>query len=300
MKNDRLLLRIGGLTCAFTGWVPPAAENSFLPKFLVSDGTPDVTVEIYHDPDTLIPAPKVYEDEFCRAYVSGERVWLENSAFGTMKTWAYSILHYNHSDTLRLQILSPTSTFQMDHVISGMMIESLLLARESAILHSSVIAVDGQAILFTAPSGTGKSTQAELWRRYRNAEVLNGDRALLRFINGKPVACGLPFAGTSGICHNFELPIRAIVVLSQANENQLEIMHPTAAVRALLSQISLHKWHAQDVPCAVGISLRLTECLPIYHLACLPEESAVACLEAAMKGANNGTFCGTNAVPVSP
>lgn len=296
MRNDRLLLRLGELTCAFTGWVPPASENSFLPQFLVSDGSPDVTVEIYHDPDVQIPAPKVYEDAFCRAYVSGERVWLENSAFGTMKTWAYSILHYDHSDTLRLQILSPTSTFKMDHVIAGMMIESLLLARESAILHSSVIAADGQAILFTAPSGTGKSTQAELWRKHRNAEVLNGDRALLRFGNGEPLACGLPFAGTSGICNRFELPIRAIVFLSQAKENRIERMRPTAAVRALVSQISLHKWHAQDVQYAVDLSLRLAECLPIYHLACLPEESAVECLEAAMKGANNGTFCGTDAV----
>ncbi|MDD6644077.1 MAG: hypothetical protein PUF80_07635 [Firmicutes bacterium] len=296
MRNDRLLLRLGELTCAFTGWVPPASENSFLPQFLVSDGSADVTVEIYYDPDIRIPAPKVYEDAFCRAYVSGERVWLENSAFGTMKTWAYSILHYDHSDTLRLQILSPTSTFKMDHVIAGMMIESLLLARESAILHSSVIAVDGQAILFTAPSGTGKSTQAELWRKHRNAEVLNGDRALLRFGNGKPLACGLPFAGTSGICNRFELPIRAIVFLSQAKENRIERMRPTAAVRALVSQISLHKWHAQDVQYAAGIALRLAECLPIYHLACLPEESAVECLEAAMKGANNGTFCGTDAV----
>lgn len=298
MRND--CLRLGGLTCAFTGWVPPTAENSFLPQFLVSDGTPDVTVDIYYDPDVRIPAPRVYEDEICRAYVSGERLWLENSAFGTMKTWAYSILHYNHGDMLRLQILSPTSTFKLDHVISGMMLESLLLARERAILHSSVIAVDGQAILFTAPSGTGKSTQAELWRRYRDAEILNGDRVLLRFANGKPFACGLPFAGTSGICKDFELPIRAVVVLNRANENRLERMHPTEAVRALTSQISLHKWHAQDIPNAVDLSLRLTECLPFYRLACVPEKSAVECLEAAIKGANNGTFCRTDAVEVSP
>lgn len=280
---------MGGLTFAFTGWVPPMQEDSFLPAFLVRDGAPDVTVEIYCDPDTEIPAPMLYQDEYCRVYTEKDRVWLENSAFGTMKTWAYSILHYDQGNVLRLQILSPTSTFKMDHVISGMMLESLLLTRERAILHTSVIAVDGQAILFTAPSGTGKSTQAELWRRHRNAEVLNGDRALLRLEKDATFACGLPFAGTSGICKNFTLPIRAVVVLEQAKKNQAERMQPTAAVRALLSQISLQKWNRQDIRLAMDITERLIERLPIYHLACLPDETAVDCLEKTLKGeSHNG------------
>ena len=89
---------------------------------------------------------------------------MENSAHGTMKTWGYSILHAAWNEPMRLQILSPTSTFQMEHVLSGMMMESRLLANDRLILHASVIRQKNHVILFSAPSGTGKSTQAELWR----------------------------------------------------------------------------------------------------------------------------------------
>ena len=85
------------------------------------------------------------------------------------------------------------------------------------------------------------------------------------------------------------LPIRAVVVLEQAKENQAERMQPTAAVRALLSQISLQKWNRQDIRLAMDITERLIERLPIYHLACLPDETAVDCLEKTLKGeSHNG------------
>ena len=38
----------------------------------------------------------------------------------------------------------------------------------------------GKAIAFSGPSGVGKSTQAEIWKQCFQADILNGDRALLR------------------------------------------------------------------------------------------------------------------------
>ena len=52
-----------------------------------------------------------------------------------------------------------------------------MLGYDTLLMHGAVIAVGNKAWLFTAPSGTGKSTQAELWERYRNAEQINGDRS---------------------------------------------------------------------------------------------------------------------------
>ena len=56
-------------------------------------------------------------------------------------------------------------------------LETLLLKYDGLLLHSSFIRWRGEGILFSAPSGTGKSTQADLWVKYEDAEILNGDRA---------------------------------------------------------------------------------------------------------------------------
>ena len=67
------------------------------------------------------------------------------------------------------------------------------------ILHCAYINHRGKGILFSAPSGVGKSTQAALWEKYRGSEIVNGDRTLLRKKEGKWLACAWPVCGSS--CH---------------------------------------------------------------------------------------------------
>lgn len=79
------------------------------------------------------------------------------------------------------------------------------------ILHSAyVVTPQGQGLLFSGPSGAGKSTQAELWRQYAGAQVINGDRSLVR--PGDGTVHGILYSGTSGICRNVSAPLRAIVL----------------------------------------------------------------------------------------
>ena len=80
-------------------------------------------------------------------------------------------------------------------------LERQMIRRDSMILHCAYIKYCGAAILFSAPSETGKSTQAGLWEKYRGSETVNGDRALLRKIDGRWTACGWPVCGSSEICH---------------------------------------------------------------------------------------------------
>lgn len=90
-----------------------------------------------------------------------------------------------------------------------------MIARDSLILHCAFTEYRGRAILFSAPSGTGKPTQAALWERYRGSRTVNGDRALLRRAGGVWTACGWPVCGSSEICGAGEVPIGAIVMLRQ-------------------------------------------------------------------------------------
>ena len=98
--------------------------------------------------------------------------------------------------------------------------EDILLRHSGLLLHSSFIRCQGKAVLFSAPCGTGKSTQAELWEKYKGADIVNGDRAGLRRLDCGWAAFGLPYAGSSGIYRNESAPLEAVILLRQAEENR--------------------------------------------------------------------------------
>ena len=154
-----------------------------------------------------------------------------------------------------------------------------MLEAGGCILHASYIAWKDKAILFTAPSGTGKSTQAALWQTLQGAEVINGDRAVIRMDAGVPVACGLPYAGSSGICKNRTLPLAAIVYLSQAPETELHTLTGYRAFRRIWEGFSLNVWNRQDLLTGTEIVDEIIRKVPVFHLACTPDESAVTILE---------------------
>ena len=105
-------------------------------------------------------------------------------------------------------------------------LETLLMRYGGLMLHAAFVRWQEKGILFTAPSGTGKSTQADLWANYEEAEILNGDRAGLRCIDGRWTAFGLPLAGSSYIYRNESAPADIIVVLRQSPENRFRRLGP--------------------------------------------------------------------------
>ena len=152
--------------------------------------------------------------------------------------------------------------------------ETLLLQHCGLLLHASLINYQGKAIAFAGASGVGKSTQANIWNQYLNAEIINGDRAILR----KPAACwtayGSPYAGTSGIYKNVSAPLAAIVLPRHAEENQFLPLTPGEAFRYIYPEISMHQWDSKFVAKATDLCLQLLTQTPVFLLECRPEESA--------------------------
>ena len=157
-------------------------------------------------------------------------------------------------------------------------LERLLPLQDALLLHCAFIQVNGQAILFSGPSGIGKSTQGDLWQQYRSAELCNGDRAVLRLQDGKWWAYGLPYAGSSHVFRNVGAPCRAIVTLGQAKENQLRRLRPREAFTALYPELTLHHWEKDTVERVTSLLSNLISQIPVYRLDCLPEENAVQLL----------------------
>lgn len=158
-------------------------------------------------------------------------------------------------------------------------LENMLTTFDAINLHSSFIRVNDCAILFTAPSGTGKSTQADLWEQYTDAEQINGDRSVIRCVDGVWTAFGFPYAGSSGIFRNEAVPIRAVVVLRQAPENTIEQLRPSEAFRLLYSETAIQRWHDQGHTRIVDQLLTMCRSIPVYKLCCTPDERAVRLLQ---------------------
>lgn len=163
-------------------------------------------------------------------------------------------------------------------------LERRLIGKGGLVLHCAYTKFKGEAILFSAPSETGKTTQANLWGKYRGSETVNGDRSLLQVVSGRWTAQGWPVCGTSEICHNEAVPIRAIVMLSQAKEDTVRRLSPMEAFPQIYSQITVNTWNRGYVAQDMSLIDNLVSKVPLYHLACTISENAVACLENAIYG----------------
>jgi hypothetical protein len=113
------------------------------------------------------------------------------------------------------------------------------LSKEDGIIfHSSAIMVDGKAYLFTAPSGTGKSTHARLWREMLGdrAIMVNDDKPIVRLIDGKFYVYGTPWNGKHRLSTNCRAEIKAICAISQAKENSIRKATSQEMLMVILNQ----------------------------------------------------------------
>lgn len=175
------------------------------------------------------------------------------------------------------------SELHIDSIFTSLFaLERHMIKNDSLILHCAYMVYQGKAILFSAPSGTGKSTQAELWKQYRGSRIVNGDRALLRKIDGVWSACGWPVCGSSDICEAEDTPLYTIVMLRQGETNHIERLSPIQAFTQLYAQTTINQWNPAFVQRAMELIEDLIGQVPVYQLTCNMTEDAVKCLEQAI------------------
>ena len=152
----------------------------------------------------------------------------------------------------------------------------------SIILHCSYVKYKDKAILFSGPSGIGKSTHAELWVKNKNATIINGDRGLL-VKEDEWYVDGWPVCGSSKICINERNKIGAIVFLNQGNENKVTLLNKSNAIKRLFSQLTINYWSQDFMDKAISIIEDIVENINIYELICTPDVKAVEVLESMLK-----------------
>ena len=158
-------------------------------------------------------------------------------------------------------------------------IPNQVLLYDGIFLHASCVECGGKGIVFTAAKQTGKSTQAALWEKYREAEIINGDRILLRKTGDVWRGYGSPYAGTSRIFKNKSVPISAIAVLSQGTENKVSELVFFDALKALMEGCSYEIWDRNSVERVANIAQDLFGEIKFVKLECRPDLEAVETLE---------------------
>lgn len=148
--------------------------------------------------------------------------------------------------------------------------------------HASVVEYNGGAVMFSAKSGVGKSTHAELWKEHLSAEIINGDHAIIRMIDGVPNIFGAPWSGTSTYKKRISAPLKAIVLLEQSDINTLSCLAPREASHGFLPHCYLPYWNQNSVAntlCHIDTVLGM---IPVYRLKCLPDRAAAELVRAAV------------------
>ena len=146
---------------------------------------------------------------------------------------------------------------------------------DTVLFHGSVIAVDGTAYLFTAKSGTGKSTHTRLWRQLLGdrATMVNDDKPFLKITPEGVVACGSPWMGKHQLGSNIQVPLKAICILERGEENKIRKIQPREAVHMLLQQSS-RPMDSKKMPKYLDLIDALSQKVEFYRLQCNMEPEA--------------------------
>ena len=273
-----ITLEFAGVTFRFPSALPIACQDDTRIFSRSADGPCDFSYEVVEAP--LPPFPEespFYQDTLTRVWRSPE----ENRVYYRLPNsiWSFCLLEQNGSRTVYVVPERSYYVKNVWNVLDKVQFSSRLLEKGAVMLHSSYIIHEGRAILFTAASGVGKSTQAELWRKTLGAEIINGDRSLIRRKDGQLWAFGCPFSGSSGICRDRSAPIRAIVTLEQGPENTIRTLTRRECTRFFLAQTTILRWKAEDVIATMELWDSFIQAVPVLRLSCRPDADAVYTLK---------------------
>ena len=135
-------------------------------------------------------------------------------------------------------------------------IAELLPKYDRVLFHGSSLAVDGRGVLFTAKSGTGKSTHARFWRESFGDRVrmINDDKPFLHIGEDGVTVYGTPWRGKHSLGENTQAPLEAIYFVNRGQENLVQSVSSRELYPLLLQQT-----YTPDDPVAMGKTLALVE-----------------------------------------
>ena len=278
---DPLALSIAGLVIRMELQEPVPMTGPFRP--FLTDRQPDFTA-VFRRVEALpeLDGRVLFEGTCYRVHPDGSR-----SFFDAPKDLTpYALARTDHqAGTVEVSYLSKGAhcVSEMDNSFFHLGFEGLQIRRDRICFHAACVATEYGGILFSGPSGIGKSTQAELWQTHRGARLLNGDRPILQRTRDGFLAWGSPYAGSSR-CHvNESVPVAALVFLAQEPGNRIRRLGPGEAFRKIYAGLTMYTWDPEFMSRACDLAAELAAAVPCWEFGCVPERSAVEFLEQRLK-----------------
>jgi len=143
-------------------------------------------------------------------------------------------------------------------------------------LHASAVAYEGRAYLFSADSGTGKSTHTRLWQRVfgEDVKIFNDDKPPLRYLDGVWYAYGAPWCGKDNINMNIKVPVAGICFLKQAQENKIRRLSPAEAVSRIICQTIRQFKRVDRMDLLLSYVEKIVQQIPVFEMENRPEPEA--------------------------
>lgn len=258
-------------------------ENWVLDKFnmflSLKDLEPDLKLKIVKSEEEIEQSGKIliqdedtnisYSETEKRYYVHH---FIEKKAFiisklKINKNWneGLIIFHNHHKEETIISInLLIETIFRMQ-----------ILFHKGTPMHAAAIDFCGKGIVFTAPSGTGKSTQALLWKKHKAARILNDDRPLFKLEEDKIIVYGTPWGISPVECANDKVQLVSINFVEQASENKVIKLDKKEAVLLIMRMCFMPYFDSELMEIALVNVGNLIDRVPVYLLKCKADAEAV-------------------------
>ncbi len=189
------------------------------------------------------------------------------------------------SEEYRRGRLTMTGEYRQVAIDNALMVMYALATAgmRTALFHAAVVSLDGKGYIFLGPSGTGKSTHAELWLRHiAGTELVNDDNPVVRIADdGRATVYGTPWSGKTACYRNVSYPLGAIVRLSRGTQNGIRRLHGVSAYAAIMPSISGNRWDKRIADGLHATESTLASAVPVWQLDCRPDsEAAEVCKSA--------------------
>lgn len=275
-------LRLGGILFYFLTDSSFIINRELFPFLAENEERTDITVLVSRDWESArLPVTEpAGEDAILKYYVEGNVRFCitKGGPKGPVACTCYT------TDFRKVRCVLNDEPFLMPpkklgSILRMLPMREIFLHFHALFLHGSQISIRQKGIVFSAPSGGGKSTQAMLWKTYRDAEIICNDRTLLRKDGGRWRTHGYPLDGSAPVCSGQVFDLGSVVLLKQGAANEVRRLKTKSAIVRLMPQVVMDVWSSESRSRTLELLLELLSDIPVYLLTCTADERAVEILE---------------------
>lgn len=181
-----------------------------------------------------IEKPSFMQEKSRRFYKDNENTILQvHHQNGLVKYQIKTSEDLTHQEILFVDHLNQTKS-DMAYILISMCFLEIAALKGYLALHASALILNKEALLFSAPSKTGKSTHVGFYLdTFKHALILNDDKPLIK----DGYVYGTPFSGKTFKNFNDKYPLKAIIFIYQNKHLKVTRLNEDKAITYILKNM---------------------------------------------------------------